>query len=197
MRARCRFLCCVAVICGAALLPAIASAETQTTKKTTKPSREKETTVSESTLPEKVRKTFVDKFPNATINKADSEKEGGVTVWDIEFRDGRTHKETDIAEDGTMMESTIYVPKRSIPKAAMKPMEAAAVGAKMARNFEKIEVTYEAKDGKLVKLDKPQTRYAVEITKGDQTSEIEVDEKGKVVEAPKWDAPKATEKKSA
>jgi hypothetical protein len=172
-------------MCGVATLPAIVSAETQTTKKTAKPKREKEVTVSEATLPEKVRKTFVDKFPNATINKADAEKEGGVEVWDIEFRDGRTHKETDIAEDGTMLEYTVYVPKKSVPKAALKPMEAAAKDAKMGR-IEKIEVTYETKDGKVVKLDKPKTEYVVEMTKGNQTAEMVVDEKGKVVEEPKW-----------
>jgi hypothetical protein len=174
----------------------IASAESQTTKKTVKPKREKEVTVSETTLPEKVRKTFVDKFPNATINKADAEKEGGVTVWDIEFREGRMHKETDIAEDGTMLEYTVYIPKKSVPKSAMKPMAAAAKDAKMG-HIEKIEVTYETKDGKVVKLDKPKTEYAVEITKGDQTAEIVVDEKGKIVEEPKWEAPKETAKKRA
>ena len=186
------------VICGTALLPIIASAETKAAKKTGKPKREKEVTVSETKLPEKVRKTFVDKFPNATINKADAEKEGGVEVWDIEFRDGRTHKETDIAEDGTMLEFTVYVPKKSVPKEAMKPMAAAAKDkdAKMG-HIEKIEQTYETKDGKVVKLDKLKTTYAVEMTAGDQTAEIVVDEKGKVVEEPKWEAPKRAVKKSA
>jgi hypothetical protein len=177
-------------------LPAIVSAETETTKKAAKPKLEKEATVSETTLPEKVRKTFVAKFPNATINKADAEKEGGVVVWDIEFRDGRTHKETDIAEDGTMLEYTVVITKKSVPRAAMKPMEAAAKDAKMGK-IEKIEVTYETKDGKVIKLEKPKTEYAVEMTKGDQTAEIVVDPNGKVVEEPKWETPKAEAKKSA
>lgn len=193
MRMLCRFLFCFAVIVN---LPAIVSAETQTTKKAAKPKREKETTVSELTLPEKVRTTFVDKFPNATINKVDEAKEEGVKVWDIEFRDGRKRKETDIAEDGTMLEYTVFVGKKAVPKAAMKPIEAAAKDAKMGR-IEKIEVTYTTKDGKVVKLDKPKTEYAVELTKGGQTVEIVVDPSGKVIDEPKWEAPKAAAKKSA
>jgi hypothetical protein len=198
MRTRIRFLLCSAVMCAITTLPMLGSAETQTTKKTAKPKREKAATVSEMKLPERVRKTFVDRFPNATISKADAEKEGGVEVWDIEFRDGRTQKETDIAADGTMLEYTVYVPKKSIPKAALKPMEAAVKekDAKMG-HIEKIELSYETKDGKIIKLDKPKTTYAVEMTKDDQTAEIVVDEKGKVVEEPKWEAPKTAAKKPA
>ena len=198
MRARYRFLFCFAVMCAVTTLPAIATAETQATKKAAKPKRAQEATVSETALPEKVRKTFVDKFPNAAIKKVNSDEEGGVMVWDIEFREGRTHKETDIAADGTMLEHTVYIPKKSVPGAAMKPMEAAAKekDAKMGR-VEKIEISYETKDGKVVKLDKPRTNYAVELTKDDQMAEIVVDEKGKVVEEPKWESPTAAAKKSA
>src|SRR4051794_37480530 len=98
MRTICRSMFCWAVLCGVALLPAVLRAETQTTKKTAKPKSEAGATISEPKLPEAVKKTFEGKFPNAKIESAESEKEGGVMVWDIEFRDGRKHKETDIAE---------------------------------------------------------------------------------------------------
>lgn len=191
MRTRCRFLFCLAVV---VTLPAIVSAETETTKKTAKPKREKEATVSETTLPEKVRKTFVAKFPNATINKADAEKEGGVMVWDIEFRDGRKHKETDIAEDGTMLEVSEQVMQKSVPADALKSIKKAAAGGKV-KQTDKVAISYEIKDGKLIKLDKPRTQYEASITKGEQTEDIIVDEHGKVIEEPKWDAAKAKEKK--
>jgi hypothetical protein len=183
---------CLAVVCGVALLPAIANAQTTTTKKTAKATSEKETTVSETTLPEKVRKTFVDKYPNAKIEKATPEKEGGITVWDIEFRDGRKHKETDIADDGRMLESTEQVPQKSVPKDAMKAIKRAAEGGKL-NHTDKVEVLYEIKDGKWVKLDKPKTQYEANATKGEQSSDIIVDDKGKVIEEPKW----STAKKSA
>src|SRR6478736_5099136 len=118
-----RVLATLCTLLSIGLLPAIVLAQTETVKKESKAAKAKaprksETVVSESTLPEKVRKTFVDKFPNATINKATEEKEGGTMVWDIEFREGRKHKETDIAEDGTMLEVSEQVAQRSLPSAA-------------------------------------------------------------------------------
>jgi hypothetical protein len=200
MRNCVRLIVCVAVLVGIALLSGGAVAKERKGKKAYKPQREAatETTVSETKLPEKVRATFVNKFPNAVINKLDSEEEGGVTVWDIEFRDRRTHMETDIAEDGTMLEYTVIVTKKTMPKPAMKTVEAEAKkqDAAMAQ-MERIEISYETKDGKVVKLDKPKTHYAAELKKGDQTSEIVVDAKGKVIEEPKWEKPKGKEKKSA
>lgn len=183
---------CVAMIVG------ITGAKGQKGNKADKPQREKETTVSEMKLPEKVRATFVDKFPNAVINKLESETEGGVVVWDIEFRDAKSYKETDIADDGTMLEYTVVVTKKTFPKPAMKAVEAAAKKQEAAMGrMERIEVSYETKDGKVVKLDKPETHYSVEMKKGDQMAEIVVDAKGKVVEEPKWETPKDKEKKSA
>jgi len=188
---------CIRLMLCMALLVGIAGAKGQKGNKANKAPRAEETTVSETKLPEKVRATFVGKFPNAVINKIESEKEGGVTVWDIEFRDAKTHKETDIAEDGTMLEYTVHVTKKTFPKKAMKVVEAEAKKQEAAMGtMERIEVSYETKDGKVVKLDKPQTRYAVELSKKDQTSEIVVDANGKVIEEPKWEA-KEKEKKSA
>jgi hypothetical protein len=84
-----------------------------------------------------------------------------------------------------------------MPKPVMKKLEKAASDASGAMGrMERIEISYEAKDGKVVKLDKPKTHYSVEITKEGQVAEIVVDEKGKVVEEPKWEK-KAGEKKSA
>jgi hypothetical protein len=180
---------CVFAVCALALLPAIANAQT-TTKKATKP-KSRPTTVSssEAKLPEAVKKTFDAKFPNAMIEKAESEKEGGVTVWDIEFRDGRKHKETDIAEDGKMLESTEQVAQKSLPKEAMKAIKKAAEGGKINRT-EKVDILYEIKDGKWAKVDKSKTQYEANVTKGEQTSDIIVDAKGKVIEEPKWTAAK-------
>src|SRR4051794_15145668 len=196
-------LCTLLAVC---LLPAIVLAQTETVKKesnsakatkTTKSKRAAETTVSESTLPEAVRKTFTSKYPNATINKAESEKEGGVMVWDIEFREGRKHMETDIAEDGTMLEYSVQVTQKSLPKEALASIKKAAEGGKV-KQTDKVSVSYEVKNGKTIKLDQPRTQYEASITKGDQTEDVIVDEHGKVIEEPKWDAAKSSStKKSA
>src|SRR3954462_13579989 len=113
-------------------LHAFALAQKETVKKESKPakatktSRKAETTISESTLTDAVRTTFISKFPNATINKAESEKEGGVTVWDIEFRECKKRKETDIAADGTMLEVSEQVTQKSLPKEALRSIKKVA-----------------------------------------------------------------------
>jgi uncharacterized membrane protein YkoI len=137
-------------------------------------------------LPEAVMKTFKAKFPKAEIQKTEVEEENGVTVYDIEFKDGDTEKETDITADGIMLEFTIVIEAKAVPAAAMKAIEKAAEGAKMKR-IERIEISYETKDGKVIKLEKPVTHYAVEMTKGKQSAEIVVTPEGAVVEKPTWE----------
>jgi hypothetical protein len=132
-------------------------------------------------LPDPVAKTFQAAFPKAEILKVDAEEENGVTVYDLEFKDGTTEKETDITADGTMLEFTVVIPAKKVPAAAMKAVRAAAKGAKIGR-IEQVEISHETKDGKAVKLGKPVTHYAVEIVKGDKTSEIVVAPDGTVIE---------------
>jgi len=136
-------------------------------------------------LPDPVRKTFKTTFPKGEIFKMDVDEENGVTVYDLEFKDGVMEKETDIAADGTMLEFTVVIRARDVPPAVRKAVRRAAEGATMKR-IERIEISYETKDGKAVKLARPITRYAVEITKGDRSTEIVVDPDGTVVEPARW-----------
>jgi len=136
-------------------------------------------------LPEAVKKTFDARFPKAELQKLEVEEEDGVTVYDFEFKEGDTEKETDITADGTMLEYTIVIDARAVPPAAMKPIRAAAEGATMKR-IEEIHISYQTKDGKVIKLPKTVMNYAVEMTKGDKSAEIVVDPDGKVLEEPKW-----------
>jgi uncharacterized membrane protein YkoI len=139
----------------------------------------------ETKLPKAVQKTFETRFPKGKIEKVDSEQEGGVTVYDIEFKDGDTSKETDITANGTMLEFTVVIDPKSVPSAAMKPIRQAATGATMKR-VERIEISYETKNGKTIRLPKTVTHYAVELKKGDQEAEIVVDADGKVIEPAKF-----------
>jgi uncharacterized membrane protein YkoI len=140
-------------------------------------------------LPDPVAKTFQATFPKAQIAKLDVEEENGVTVYDVEFKDGAVEKETDITADGTLLEFTVVIPAKEVPVAAMKPVRAAAKGGKIGR-IERVEISYETKDGKVIKLDKPITHYAVEIVKGGKTMEIVVAPDGTVVEPAGLDATK-------
>jgi uncharacterized membrane protein YkoI len=136
-------------------------------------------------LPDAVRKTFEARFPKAEIHKVDVDEENGVIVYDLEFKDGATEKETDITADGTMLEFTIVIDAKALPAAAMRPIRMAGEGA-VVKRIERIEISYETKDGKTIKLPKPVTHYAVEMIKGDQTAEIVVDAAGKVIEPARW-----------
>jgi len=136
-------------------------------------------------LPDPVEKAFRALFPAAEIHKVDAEEEDGVMVYDFEFRDGDNEKESDITADGTMLESTLVVVPEAIPAAALKSIRATAKGADMKR-LEQIKLSYETKDGKVVKLPKMVIHYACELAKGGQRAEVVVSPKGKVVDAPKW-----------
>ena len=136
-------------------------------------------------LPEPVAKTFKTLFPNGTIEKLDVEEENGVMVYDFEFKAGMREKETDIAGDGTMLESTLVITAKVIPAPAMKAIRGAAKGARLGR-MEWLKTHYEAKDGKIIKLPKPVIHYAVEMTRGDQKAEVFVTPDGTVTEGPEW-----------
>jgi hypothetical protein len=139
----------------------------------------------EAKLPAAVKKTFRAKFAKAEIEKLDVEEENGVTVYDLEFRDGTTEKETDITADGTMLEFTVVIDAKDVPEQAMKPIRKAAEGATMKR-IERIEISYETKDAKTIKLPKSVMRYAVELSKGRESAEIVVARDGKVIEPARW-----------
>jgi hypothetical protein len=136
-------------------------------------------------LPEPVATTFKTMFPNGTIDKLDAEEEDGVMIYDFEFHAGEREKETDIAGDGTMVESTLVIPRANIPAAAMKGIQSAAKGATLGR-CEWMETFYELKAGKVIKMDKPMIKYAAEMTKNGKKAEVIVSADGKVVEKPEW-----------
>jgi hypothetical protein len=137
------------------------------------------------TLPDPVMKTFKNTFPKAEISKLDMDEENGVTVYDIEFTDGATEKETDIAADGTMLEFTVVIGTKDTPAAVMQAVQKAAKGAEIKR-IEQIQISHETRDGKVIKWTKPAMHYAVELAKGTRRTEIVLDPNGTVVEPAKW-----------
>jgi len=136
-------------------------------------------------LPDPVAATFEARFPKAEIEKIDVTEENGVMVYDIEFRDGKLERETDIAADGTLMEFTDVIPLKAIPAAPLKAIRQAARGAKLGR-LERIEMSYETREGKVVKLPEVVTRFAAEMSRKGQHAEVIVGVDGTVVEHPEW-----------
>jgi len=140
-------------------------------------------------LPKEVAKTFKKAFPQGKIAKVDAEQENGVAVYDIEFNEGKTEKETDIAGDGTLLEFSTAIDVQAVPEAALQAVRQAAEGAKIA-GVEQVEMSHQTKDGKVVKLPQPATLYEVKLRKRDQAAEIVVATDGTVVEPAKWSARK-------
>jgi uncharacterized membrane protein YkoI len=136
-------------------------------------------------MPDAVAKTFKAAFPKAATTSVDAEKENGVMVYDIEFKDGTAEKETDITADGVMIEFTDVITAQEVPAAAMAAIRKAADGATIGR-VERVTLSYETKDGKVVKLAQPATHYEVGLTKGSQRAEVVVNRDGTMVESPKW-----------
>ena len=147
--------------------------------------RAAETAMPEAKLPEAVAKTFRAKFPKAEIIELEVEDENGVTIYDFEFKDKGIEKETDIAADGTMLEFTDVVAADSVPEPVMKSIRNAADGATIQR-LEHVLISYEAKEGKIVKLAQPKVQFEAEMAKGEQRGEVTVASDGTVVEPAKW-----------
>jgi hypothetical protein len=84
-----------------------------------------------------------------------------------------------------MLEFTVVVGAKAVPKAAMNAVRNAAQGATIQR-IERVEIAYQTKDGKAIKLPKPLTHYAVGMVKGGKTAEVVVAPDGTVVEPAKW-----------
>ncbi len=133
-------------------------------------------------LPENVRKAFKKAFPDGKIEKLDVDEENGVKVFDIEFRNGALEQETDIAADGTVLEVTLVVEAKTLPPGAMKAIAKASEGGKLGR-IEKIDISYETRDGRIVKLPKVVTHFAAEFSKGDKRFEVVVTPDGALVKS--------------
>lgn len=128
-------------------------------------------------LPAAVARAFKEAFPQGEIQKLDVDEENGVTVYDFEFKNGALEQETDIAADGTVLEVTLVVDAKAVPAAAMRAIKKAAVSARII-HIEKIDIRYETKEGKALKLARPVTHFAAEIARGGKTSEIVVTAEG-------------------
>jgi len=140
-------------------------------------------------LPDVVAKALKAEFPKAEITKVAKEKEGGVTFYDIDFKDADEERAIDIGTDGAIFSVSLVIEAKEVPEAVMKAVQAALDGGKIEQ-IEKREVRREAKD--LIvspPFDKPKIQFEAELKKGDLEATVLVDDKGAVLEAPKWEKP--------
>jgi hypothetical protein len=139
-------------------------------------------------LPAAVAKAVQDNFPNAEIDVVEVEHEGGIALYDIEFKAGKG--EIEVSADGTVIDLAVIVPMSAVPKAALETIQKAAPGATV-KQYEKSEVRSEVKieggKGRIVKLPVPIEVYEAELVEGGRTGEIQVTADGKIREALKWE----------
>ena len=146
-------------------------------------------------LPPAVAKAVQENCPGAVIDKMDVEKEGGIALYDIEFKAGKG--EIEVAADGTVMDIATVVALKDVPKPAADAIQKAAAGAtvkQIERSEIRAEVKKDGEKGTIVKLASPRYVYEAELAKGEEKGEVQVAPDGKIVEGPKWGAEEEEEK---
>jgi uncharacterized membrane protein YkoI len=141
----------------------------------------------EAKLPPAVLQAIEANCPGAVIDKMEVEKEGGIVLYDIEFKARRG--EIEVAEDGTVMDVATIVDLKDVPGLAADAIRRAAIGATITQ-VEKSEVRAEIKTeggrGRIIKVVPPKYVYEAELAKGELKGEVQVGPDGKIVEGPKW-----------
>lgn len=117
-------------------------------------------------LPKAVLEAFQKSYPHATIKGTSTEREGGVTFFEIESIDGSTHRDLLYKKDGTVAEIEEAVEPGSLP---------AGVKAALNKKYPGYKVTKAEKTtrGSVKDLE-------VLISKGKTRREIVFDESGKI-----------------
>jgi hypothetical protein len=139
-------------------------------------------------LPDPVWSAFKGAFPNGQATSVDSEKEGGLTVYEIEFTEDGVRRECEMTADGTILSSETAIELAAVPDIVMRAFVKAADGGTIgAVDYE--EIRAEARHSKIVALDTIRIEYEAVFTKGDRTGEVTVANDGKIVEGPKWFKP--------
>jgi len=136
-------------------------------------------------LPSAVAQVVTDKFPEAQIEKTEVEEKAGLTLYDIEFKEGKG--EIELTSEGDIIDISTIITMEELPEAAAKAIQKAAEGV-TTKQLEKAEVWAEiSKDGKLVKFENPKYVYEAELVKDNVKGEITVATDGTVVEKLKWE----------
>jgi hypothetical protein len=139
-------------------------------------------------LPEQVAQAFSSAFPNARASSVDAEKEGGLTVYEIEFTEDGVRRECEMTADGTILSSETAIDLFAVPDVVKQAFVKAADGGTIGA-VEYEEIRAEARHGKIVALDTIRIEYEAVFTKGDRTGEVTVANDGKIVEGPTWFKP--------
>jgi uncharacterized membrane protein YkoI len=129
--------------------------------------------ISPDQVPQKVMDALKARFPGAEITSVEKENEGGKVVYDFEFKVKGHKYESDIDENGTMLEFEKEIPVKDLPAAVTRALKAKYPGATFKEAMEVNRVT-----GKDAKLD----HYEVTIRANGKSKEVTVSLDGKKIE---------------
>ena len=122
----------------------------------------------------------------ARWTEAESEATDGVTVYYVDFTEGSAEKTATISANGIVMEVGSPVAASSVPAVVMNAIKKAAAGATIG-DIMRTDITYEAENGAVTKLPKPDTEYTAELKSGGKTGEVTVGSDGTVVDPVSWE----------
>jgi hypothetical protein len=100
-------------------------------------------------------------FPNASIVSTKSKLKHWTTVHEAKLTEGGKELEVTLSKEGEVLKVETKVDLSDVPKPVADAITAAAKDGKILE-VEKIERRATIKDGKAVKLDKPETYYEAE-----------------------------------
>jgi putative PepSY-like beta-lactamase-inhibitor len=159
-------LFCTVLLAGAGL--AMAGATGEATKAQATPAA--------APVPKAVTDALKAKFPHAMIDKQSKEKEGGVEVWDLEFRQEGTKYEADISAAGMIHNWEKAIKPTELPPTVSKAVEAKYPNA----TFKEVMVVTDVKAGKDVLQG-----YEIQLAGADKKEvEVTVAPDGKFIEEP-------------
>lgn len=139
-------------------------------------------------IPAEVQAVIDEYFPDAEIDKVEMEEEDGLTLYDIEFTEGKG--EIEVAADGTIIDVATIVTMDELPEAAAAAIKKAAEGCtilQLEKSEIHSEINREGEKAVVVKLDPHRFVYEAELEKDGQTGEVEVDAEGNITEPLKWE----------
>jgi uncharacterized membrane protein YkoI len=141
--------------------------------------KEKEEKIAIDKLPKAVIEAVKKRFPDAKLESAEKETEGGKIVYEVELEQKDEELEVELTADGTILEIEQEISVKDVPKAVHD-----ALMAKYPKSeFEKAEKVTKVKDGK----DQPAV-YEVEVeTADDKEYEVTVSAEGKIIEVEEED----------
>ena len=138
-------------------------------------------------MPEAVASVIKAQVPGAEIATMEVEEQGGIKLYDIEFKADRG--EIEVAEDGTVIDISTVVQMNDVPGPAAEAIRKAALGAqativRLEKSEVHSEIVTEGSKARIVKLASPKYVYEAELAR---TGEVSVAANGEVVEDVKWD----------